>query len=69
MVQRLGPQLGMTSSLASPPPVRVPLDGLRLSLKRHAKLKGRQPDDASLAEVRASIGPRPEGGHRRDLLI
>ena len=59
----------MTSSLASPPPLRVPLDGLRQSLKRHAKLKGRQPDDASLAEVRALIGPRPEGGHRRDLLI
>ena len=33
----------MTSSLASPPPVRIPLDGLRQSLKRHAKLKGRQP--------------------------
>jgi formate dehydrogenase len=49
--------------------VGVSLDGLRQSLKRHAKLKGRQPDDASLAEVRALIGPRPEGGHRRDLLI
>ena len=60
---------GMTASLASPPLARVPLDGLRQSLKRHAKLKGRQPDDASLAEVRALIGPRPEGGHRRDLLI
>ncbi len=59
----------MTASLASPPVTRVPLDGLRQSLKRHAKLKGRQPDDASLAEVRALIGPRPEGGHRRDLLI
>jgi formate dehydrogenase beta subunit len=59
----------MTASLASPPSVRVPLDGLRQSLKRHAKLKGRQPDDASLAEVRALIGPRPDGGHRRDLLI
>jgi len=59
----------MTSSLVSPPPVRVPLDGLRQSLKRHAKLKGRQPDDGSLAEVRALFGPRPEGGHRRDLLI
>ena len=59
----------MTASLAPPPTVRIPLDGLRQSLKRHAKLKGRQPDDASLAEVRALIGPRPEGGHRRDLLI
>ncbi len=33
------------------------------------ELKGRQADDASLAEVRALIGPIPEGGHRRDLLI
>ncbi len=61
--------LAMISSLASSPPVSVPLDGLRQSLKRHAKLKGRQPDDGSLAEVRALFGPRPEGGHRRDLLI
>jgi formate dehydrogenase beta subunit len=37
--------------------------------KPRFELKGRQADDASLAEVRALIGPIPEGGHRRDLLI
>ena len=31
--------------------------------------KGRQADAASLQEVRDLIGPRPEGGHARDLLI
>jgi hypothetical protein len=41
---------------------------------RH-QLKGRQPTDVALAEVRRLIGPPPapnggrEGGHRRDLLI
>jgi len=34
-----------------------------------ASLKGRQPDAASLQEVRALIGERPAEGHRRDLLI
>ncbi len=36
---------------------------------RTGHLKGRQVDAASLDEVRALIGPRPEGGHARDLLI
>jgi NADH:ubiquinone oxidoreductase subunit F (NADH-binding)/NADH:ubiquinone oxidoreductase subunit E len=31
--------------------------------------KGRQPDARARAEVRAAIGPAPEGGHRRDRLI
>ena len=44
-------------------------EDLRQRLRRKAHLKGRQPEDAALAEVRALIGPRPEGGHRRDLLI
>jgi formate dehydrogenase len=35
-------------------------------MKRGAQLKGRQPDAASIGEVRALIG---EGPHRRDLLI
>ena len=47
----------------------VSLDSLRRSGKRHARLKGRQSDDLSVQEVRALIGVRPEGGHRRDLLI
>ncbi|MEY4711814.1 MAG: hypothetical protein RIS88_1264 [Pseudomonadota bacterium] len=36
---------------------------------RTGHLKGRQVDAASLEEVRALMGPRPEGGHARDLLI
>jgi formate dehydrogenase len=47
----------------------VSLDSLRRSGKRHARLKGRQSDELSVQEVRALIGVRPEGGHRRDLLI
>lgn len=42
---------------------------MRERIRRKSKLKGRQADDASLDEVRALIGPRPEAGHRRDLLI
>ncbi|WP_137895702.1 NADH-ubiquinone oxidoreductase-F iron-sulfur binding region domain-containing protein [Ramlibacter sp. 2FC] len=34
-----------------------------------SRLKGRQPDEVSLQEVRALIGAAPAGGHRRDLLI
>ena len=45
------------------------VDDLRERIRRKSKLKGRQPDAQSLAEVVALIGPRPEGGHRRDLLI
>ncbi|WP_309683547.1 NADH-ubiquinone oxidoreductase-F iron-sulfur binding region domain-containing protein [Polaromonas sp.] len=44
-------------------------DEMRERIRRKSKLKGRQPDEASLAEVRALIGLRPEAGHRRDLLI
>jgi NADH:ubiquinone oxidoreductase subunit F (NADH-binding)/NADH:ubiquinone oxidoreductase subunit E len=47
----------------------VPLasvDELRRRIRRKGELKGRQPDHASLEEVRALIGPGP---HRRDLLI
>ncbi|WP_170954785.1 NADH-ubiquinone oxidoreductase-F iron-sulfur binding region domain-containing protein [Polaromonas sp. AER18D-145] len=56
-------------------PVPVPtvalatLDDMRERIRRKSKLKGRQADEVSLAEVRALIGGRPEGGHRRDLLI
>jgi formate dehydrogenase len=44
-------------------------DELRQRIRRKSQLKGRQPDEAALAEVRALIGPRPADGHRRDLLI
>jgi formate dehydrogenase len=45
------------------------LDDMRERIRRKSKLKGRQADDVSLEEVRALVGPSPEGGHRRDLLI
>ena len=41
-------------------------DDLRETIRRKSKLKGRQADDTSLAEVRQLIGDAP---HRRDLLI
>ncbi len=45
------------------------VEDMRNTIRRKSKLKGRQADDASLAEVRALIGARPAEGHRRDLLI
>jgi formate dehydrogenase len=42
------------------------VDELRERIRRKAKLKGRQADDVSLAEVRVLVGAAP---HRRDLLI
>jgi formate dehydrogenase len=41
-------------------------DNLRETIRRKSKLKGRQADDVSVAEVRQLIGHAP---HRRDLLI
>ena len=41
-------------------------DDLRETIRRKSKLKGRQADDVSLAEVRTLIGAAL---HRRDLLI
>jgi len=45
------------------------VDDMRERIRRKSQLKGRQPDAQSLAEVVTLIGPRPAGGHRRDLLI
>ena len=45
------------------------VDDMRERIRRKSKLKGRQADDGSLAEVRELIGTRPAEGHRRDLLI
>ncbi|MFN4005521.1 MAG: NAD(P)H-dependent oxidoreductase subunit E [Hylemonella sp.] len=42
---------------------------LRERIRRKSQLKGRQPDEKSVQEVVTLIGPRPAGGHRRDLLI
>ncbi|WP_427913045.1 NADH-ubiquinone oxidoreductase-F iron-sulfur binding region domain-containing protein [Ramlibacter sp. MMS24-I3-19] len=44
-------------------------DDLRERIRRKSKLKGRQPDEQALAEVRDCLGPRPAEGYRRDLLI
>ncbi|NML43846.1 NADH-quinone oxidoreductase subunit F [Ramlibacter sp. G-1-2-2] len=44
-------------------------DDLRQRIRRKSKLKGRQPEEGAVEEVRALIGPPPAGGHRRDLLI
>ena len=44
-------------------------DDMRARIRKKSRLKGRQPDDVSLEEVRLLIGPRPAEGHRRDLLI
>jgi len=44
-------------------------DELRRGLRRAGQLKGRQPQESALAEVRGLIGPAPAQGHRRDLLI
>lgn len=45
------------------------VDEMRERIKRKSRLKGRQADEVSLADVVALIGPKPENGHRRDLLI
>jgi NADH:ubiquinone oxidoreductase subunit E len=59
----------MSASVPVSQIVPVPLgsvDDMRERIRRKSKLKGRQADDVSLAEVRALIGAAP---HRRDLLI
>jgi len=45
------------------------LDDMRERIRRKSRLKGRQVDEQSVAEVRALIGEPPPDGHRRDLLI
>ena len=60
----------MSSSVTLSPDVKTvslgTVDDMRERIRRKSKLKGRQADDMSLAEVRALIGAPP---HRRDLLI
>ncbi|MDT7516351.1 NAD(P)H-dependent oxidoreductase subunit E [Rhodoferax mekongensis] len=59
----------MTASSLAPQTTTVALatvEDMRERIRRKSKLKGRQADDASVAEVRALIGAAP---HRRDLLI
>ncbi|MDM0106411.1 NADH-ubiquinone oxidoreductase-F iron-sulfur binding region domain-containing protein [Variovorax sp. J22R24] len=49
-------------------PLATP-DQMRDRIRRKSKLKGRQPEEAALAQVRALIGAPPADGYRRDLLI
>ena len=61
-----------TVSIAAPVAKSVVLatpDQLRERIRQKSKLKGRQADDVSRAEVVALIGARPAEGYRRDLLI
>ncbi|MES2994246.1 MAG: NADH-ubiquinone oxidoreductase-F iron-sulfur binding region domain-containing protein [Pseudomonadota bacterium] len=58
-----------TPQEAAPVVARVTPDEMRQRIKRKSRLKGRQPDDAALAEVRALLGEKPAAGWRRDRLI
>jgi formate dehydrogenase len=60
--------LPVSSAQAQAVPVAT-ADQLRERIRKRSRLKGRQPEEQALAEVRACIGPRPAEGHRRDLLI
>ncbi len=64
----IAPPTPVSAAPASAQPI-VSLDGLRKQLRQRGQLKGRQPEEAAVAEVRALIGLPPDGGHRRDLLI
>ena len=44
-------------------------DEMRQRIRRRSRLRGRQADEVSLAEVRGLLGERPASGWRRDLLI
>lgn len=61
--------MNTTASVEARVVARVSEQDLRQRIRAKSKLKGRQPEEGALAEVRALIGPPPEGGHRRDLLI
>ena len=64
------PMVANVASPADTQPVTLgTVDDMRERIRRKSKLKGRQADDVSLAEVRGLLGEKPENGHRRDLLI
>ena len=59
-----------TPALAAPPVVAsFSTDDMRQRIKRKSRLKGRQADDVSIAEVRALLGDKPAAGWARDRLI
>ena len=47
----------------------VSVSDMRERIRRKSRLKGRQPEDAAMADVAQLLGPRPADGYRRDLLI
>jgi len=59
-----------TPSLTAVPVVAsFSTDDMRQRIKRKSRLKGRQVDDVSVAEVRALLGDKPATGWARDRLI
>ena len=55
--------------VAMPVVASIGADEMRERIRRRSRLRGRQADEVSLAEVRGLLGERPAGGWRRDLLI
>ena len=53
----------------APTVAAVSVNDMRERIRRKSRLKGRQPEDAAMAEVAQLLGPRPATGFRRDLLI
>ncbi len=58
--------MSITNTPTAPVVAVASMDQMRGRLRKKSRLKGRQPDHTSIAEVLAVIGPGP---HRRDLLI
>ncbi|MFZ2856364.1 NADH-ubiquinone oxidoreductase-F iron-sulfur binding region domain-containing protein [Acidovorax sp.] len=53
----------------TPTVAAVSVNDMRERIRRKSRLKGRQPEDAALAEVAQLLGPRPATGFRQDWLI
>ncbi|WP_343736606.1 NAD(P)H-dependent oxidoreductase subunit E [Acidovorax sp.] len=53
----------------APTVAAVSVNDMRERIRRKSRLKGRQPEDAAMAEVAQLLGPRTATGFRRDLLI
>ena len=59
----------MNPASEAPTVAAVSVHDLRERIRRKGRLKGRQPEEAALADVAQLLGPRPAEGYRRDLLI
>lgn len=53
----------------APTVAAVSVNDMRERIRRKSRLKGRQPEEAAMADVAQLLGPRPANGFRRDLLI